>query len=384
MVRCGRVDVSTPTPPASSLFQHSRPDELAGPAPGVKQAIPDVGIIGGGVIGLSVALEAARRRLAVTVFDAGDPGQASGVAAGLLAPSIGALAPDARRAFATANAELRAQLLEFESSGVVVDYRPGLIEAFPSGSRPDRVLSPEHRNELAPGLAPDLAAVLHPGDGSVDPRRLVAVLRRLASATGVRFLAERVAAISPGPSSSVHLDAGSTIPVGQLVVAAGAWLSRLKGLPAGLAAAVTPLRGQVIAVHRPDIQPRTAVIGPAGYVVPRAGLLLVGATAESAGFSPEVTSAATESLLVTLAAFFPEAAGSRDVVESWAGLRPMTSDGLPMVGRIAPDVIVACGHGRNGVLLSRYSAIRVVNMLLDAGAPGPVEFDPQRASLRRN
>jgi glycine oxidase len=102
----------------------------------------------------------------------------------------------------------------------------------------------------------------------------------------------------------------------------------------------------------PAGEPRMVLFGPGGYIVPRGDHAVLGSTMEEAGFEPRTTADGIEHIRVTTGRILP-ALLTWPIVRTWAGLRPMTTDGLPIIGP-DPDcagLVYACGHGRNGILL---------------------------------
>ena len=136
-----------------------------------------------------------------------------------------------------------------------------------------------------------------------------------------------------------------------VVIAAGAWSGLLAGLPRPLS--VEPVRGQMLAYPWPASLPTAVVYGEGCYLLRRHDELLVGATVEHAKFDASVTPAATADLHRRASMVFP-ALASAQPSRTWAGLRPWTPDGLPIIGpepRL-PGLWYATGHGRNGILLA--------------------------------
>jgi glycine oxidase len=139
---------------------------------------------------------------------------------------------------------------------------------------------------------------------------------------------------------------------------------------------VEPARGQMMAL-RPPILPSAHVLSHRdGYLVPRRdGELLVGATVEAVGFAKAVTPAGLEALLANVRTTAPAVLGA-PLVRVWSGLRPYAPDGGPVLGR-APDtenLVVACGHHRNGILLAPITA-RIIAAVVEGRTP-PVDVGP--------
>ncbi|MBX6365619.1 MAG: FAD-dependent oxidoreductase, partial [Gemmatimonadetes bacterium] len=187
---------------------------------------------------------------------------------------------------------------------------------------------------------------------------------------GVRFeLGAQVAAVeSEGARvTGVQLAGGRRLPAGRVVLAAGSWSGEIRGLPRPVP--VRPVRGQVVALESvPPLLGRT-VATPDIYLVPRRdGRVLLGATVEEAGFRATPTAGGIHRLLAAAIAAAPALADA-PVAEIWAGLRPGTPDGLPILG---PDpelsgLAYATGHFRNGILLAPITAALLADLL--AGEP---------------
>jgi len=161
------------------------------------------------------------------------------------------------------------------------------------------------------------------------------------------------------------------------VLAAGAWTPAVEGLPRALP--VQPVRGQILSLAGSPL--RHVTYGAGGYAVPRGdGRTLVGATMERVEFDASVTEAGLAQVRATAAAICP-ALADRRMLNGWAGLRPVTPDSLPILGR-DPDfaaLVYACGHSRNGVLLAPLTGAVVADMVQGrAPAHDVTPFRPDR------
>jgi glycine oxidase len=319
---------------------------------------PDILIIGGGLIGLSVAWRAAQRGARVRVLEAGTIGSgASHVAAGMLAPTAELEVGEAGARLL----ELSLRSLErwpafADELGVGLRFGSLLVardadeaEALERelAIRRERGLDverlrPSEARRREPALAPALRLALDvPGDASVDPRRVLDALAVACRELGVEIReGERV----------------DELPSGRVVVAAGAWTAELlPGVP------VRPLKGQLLRLRDPrgpGLLERV-VRFEGGYLVPRDdGAYVLGATMEERGFDTTVTAGGLYELLRDAHELVP---GVSELVveEAIAGLRPATPDNLPIVEE-RDGVLVAAGHGRNGVLLAPLTADLVV------------------------
>jgi glycine/D-amino acid oxidase-like deaminating enzyme len=333
----------------------------------------DVAIIGDGVIGLSTALELARRGATCCLIGAQHDGAASSAAAGLLAAAVGHLPPAARPMFLASleqYPEFLESLREFDASLSMLD---GLIEIFHespthSADASSHALSTADVKRLEPSLSAPFGGVLHPRDGAVDNVRLVRAMRAaVTSHPNVRFIADNpaVAVAANDQSVAVDLRDGSRVDARHIVVAAGAWSSFLRGLPRQLP--VSPLKGQMLAVEATGLH--HPVMGADVYLVPREREIVVGATSEHAGFDTTTTADAINGLRAAAGRLYPGLSSAK-VVRAWAGIRPATPDMLPIIGNDpkAPRILYACGHSKNGILLAPATA-KSIAALVQGAAP---------------
>ncbi|MFI5955161.1 glycine oxidase ThiO [Cryptosporangium sp. NPDC051539] len=369
---------------------------------------PRVTVVGAGVIGLSSAWALARAGAAVTVIDP-DPSQgASPVAAGMLAPiaeahptepallAAGRLAVEAWPEFAEALAATGVDPGYRTTGTLVVGYTAGDLDALDDlaarlaglGVDVERLTGTEARR-AEPALAPGVRGALDvPGDHSVDNRALLRALRAATDAAGVTFRTTPAARTAPpaeaggGAAPGAATDARD--PDRVTVTAAGAWTPRL--LPA-FDGAVRPVRGEILRLAATRTTPtltrtiRALVDGRGVYLVPRAtGELVIGATQDEVGFDRTVTAGGVHRLLADARRVLP-AVDEYALVETSAGLRPVSTDGAPIVGRLG-DGFVATGHGRNGILFAPLTAALVAYLVAGAGpAPDPLvaaAFAPSR------
>jgi glycine oxidase len=219
---------------------------------------------------------------------------------------------------------------------------------------------------MEPSLSQEVrGAVLLRGQGRVDNRRLSEALERDCRGRGVGFLTGRAGSLDlrHGAVTAVRTSEGHTLDrFESVVLAAGAWSGALDGLPRPLD--VRPVKGEMLAFAAPT--PPLTRVATAGdrYLIPRetpsGPVVVVGATQEERGFDREVTRAGQVSLEEGAVRLVP-ALGEAPVVERWAGLRPGSADGLPILGPDpeVPNLCYATGHYRNGVLLAPYTADRI-------------------------
>ena len=346
-------------------------------------------ILGGGLIGLAIAHQLARRGQAVTVLSRRRSEAAGFVAAGMLAPHAEALGGDLLALGQASLARIPAWVGQIETDGGLdCGLRPcGIVVPFATAAERDAYATarwgePLDRPALereVPGIGPRWqAGLLFPQDGQIDNRRrLMRALERACAGLGVRFQeGTDVLALESdgcGALTGVRLRTvegeEQRLPAERAVLSGGAWSARLlPQLP------VFPVKGQMLSLQAPRQALQRVIFGPGTYLVPRAdGLVVVGATSErEAGFSDGLTPGGQRQLQAGLEALLPEAAGWPPM-EHWWGFRPCTPDEAPLLGEgPIPGLWLACGHHRNGVLLAAITAA-----LLDAALAGRV--DPEAA-----
>lgn len=332
-----------------------------------------VTVVGGGVIGLSVAWRAAARGWRVTLFDP-DPvrGGASWVAGGMLAPVAEAW-PGEEDVFSLGEASLR-RWPGFARELAAEGFDPGLAEhgtiivGFDSADvghldifagylrslgREVETLTGREARRLAPGVGAVRSGLHVPGDLAVDNRKLLTALGAAAANHDVEFRRERLHS----------LDDVS----GPVILAAGAWTGQLHPL---LEHAVRPLKGEILRLRPrrgclppPRFTVRAMVEGRPIYLVPREdGELVLGATQYEAGFDQAVTARGVRELLESAERILPGIT-EYELVEMSAGLRAGSRDALPYIGEVSEGVYAASGHHRNGLLMAPITADAVVAWL---------------------
>jgi glycine oxidase len=342
----------------------------------------DVIIIGGGAIGAACARELAQERRRVLILDRADAaGAAWRAAAGMLAPQIESddneslyeLGVASRDRYSELAGELR------EATGIDIGlWRDGIARvAFDEpdaaglkanvawqrqqGHRCDWLDSGEVKSQW-PWLRSPLGALWSPLDGALDPVKLVEALRADAVQHGATLLHQTVKRIERDGDRAVAVVAHERFSADDIVVAGGAWSGRLEGLPRPLS--VEPVRGQMAAFAWPADIPHTILYHQHGYLLARGNEALIGSTMEYAGYDPSVTEAGQQRIWSGVRELCPPG-GARPESRSWAGLRPVTPDGLPILGQ-APDLShlwYATGHGRNGILLAAITAVLLQQMI---------------------
>lgn len=336
--------------------------------------VPDLVVLGGGIAGLTSALAAAVRGMRVTVVDQPRSGAASRASAGMLAPSLAGLpesvrpaALEARDAYPRFLALLRDRtdvdvpldrqgIIELAASEVDLEHR-----AARAGGRAER-LDARALAALEPAFAGHPGAILHPEDGAVDTVSLMGALDvAVARQARITRLTDEVASFDSRGNLPAFLSRGGTrYGSRRLLVAGGAWAGCLPGLPRPLP--VRPVRGQLARLEGLPIRHVTHM--PDGYLVPRGDTVIVGATSEDTGFDCATTPRGL-AVLRAIATRAVPALSHSPVADHWAGLRPVTPDGLPILGQDPgqPALFYACGLSRNGILFGPWAAEHLAAVL---------------------
>ncbi len=326
----------------------------------------DVIIIGAGIIGLSLAISLRKQGLRVLVVERGQPGrEASSAAAGMLVGS-GLESPPALHPLATESARMYPEFVhEIEDeSGLKVDLREqGTILVSRHSDLPDwaESITAERLQLLEPELVLASSAA-YIGERSVDPRALVAATVKAARHHGVDISSgsEVHALLISGDRVSGVQSEKTSYPAGVVVNCAGAWAGGIAPLKFPL----RPVKGQMLAlVGGPAI--KHVVRADDVYLVPRSdGRIVVGSTIEDAGYSKQTNAETIQQLLHAALELVPALANAK-VHDDWAGLRPGTPDGLPILGDSRVKGYFVCsGHYRDGILLAPITAHLMTELIL--------------------
>jgi len=277
----------------------------------------EVLIIGGGLIGSSIAWRLAQKGAQVTIADAGNlGGEASPAGAGMLSPGA-----------------------EFDTSPLLRNLgfeSLRLYPAFVEQLQAETAIDTDFRMYL-------------PDDGIVDPAALLRALRCACESRKVRIVREQITAVDPRDYATV-------------VIAAGAWSGQVHVNDVTLPA-VVPIKGHLI-----GFQMEPGALGPVRrhgetYVLQRSnGYLIAGSNEQDIGFDRTVDAGICDDIHRRAAQLFPPLEYATPV-NRWIGFRPRAVDGdAPHIGRIAgTNVWLAYGHYRNGILLTPVTAQRVAN-----------------------
>ena len=379
--------------PASPIGHRRNPVGLSAQA-----ALPpraDVAIVGGGLIGLSIAWRLAQAGRSVVVVERDTIGAGASLAAtGMLAPAaehepgsdpLLPLALESLRLWPAFRDALEAE------TGLPIDYRPdGTVVVAIGRDEVERLrfrfdlqrrsgldatwLAGTEVRRLEPGLRPSVTAGVHcPLDHQVDPRLVMAALADACRRAGV-ILMEHTAVTaldwSGGTVTGIRVgDQG--VAAGTVVLASGAWSGEGGLLPETLALPVRPLKGQSLALRTTA---RTGTLGrmiwtEQVHLAPKSdGQLIVGATVEDCGFRPGVTAGGLYALLEGARRVLP-GIEEMEVEAVWSGYRPTSDDDAPIIDTLAPGLVAATGHHRNGYLLAPITADAVAALVTNGALP---------------
>ncbi len=343
-------------------------------------------IIGGGVIGLAIAIELKLRGANVTVLCRDFQAAASHAAAGMLAPDAENIPDQAMRSLCWRSRALYAdwtRKLE-ELTGLNTGYRPcGILApvfedsrgAEEQGSRGESLSSPsspaywfnkEAIHQYQPGLAAEVVGGWwYPEDAQVDNKALAHGLWTAAESIGIELkdgITVEAFLQQQGKVVGVQTNAG-TIRAEHYVLASGAWSNELLPLP------VRPRKGQMLSVQIPEFGPelplKRVLFGQDIYIVPRRDRLVIGATSEDVGFTPNNTPEGIQKLLQAAIRLYPQLK-HYPIQEFWWGFRPATPDELPILGTShCQNLTLATGHYRNGILLAPITAALIADLILE-------------------
>ncbi|MEH2067599.1 MAG: glycine oxidase ThiO [Nostoc sp.] len=359
----------------------------------------EIVIIGGGVIGLAIAIELKLRGTNVTVVCRDFQAAATHAAAGMLAPDAEKIPNEAMRSLCWRSRALYAdwtRKLE-ELTGLNTNYWPcgiltpifqeaqgqgiggkGENEKLPlspllPASRPPASYSPsywldkEAIHQYQPGLGAEVVGGWwYPEDAQVDNKTLAQVLRTAAESIGVElkdgviveaFLQQQGQVVGIQTNSGV-------IRAAHYVLASGAWANELLPLP------VRPRKGQILSVKIPEFVPelplQRILFGEDIYIVPRRDRsLIIGATSEDVGFTPHNTPDGIQTLLQAAIRLYPQLK-HYPILQFWWGFRPASADELPILGSsYCKNLTFATGHYRNGILLAPVTAALIADFILE-------------------
>src|SRR5712692_2411994 len=369
----------------------------------------DVVIVGGGVIGLTIARALRQRGVRdVMLIERGQLGaEASWAAGGILGPQIEAdltddffqLACASRDLYAAFANALRAETnvdVELDTTGTLYlgftqEDENKLRRRFQWQTQAGlsvELLNADEARALEPCVSAKVrCALCFPNDVSVENRKLVEALAMANERLGVRLLTDcevRAVRIEQGKVRAVETSRG-VVSAPIVVLAAGAWTSFIN-LPGASRIEIEPVRGQMLCFEaRPQIA-RHVIYSSRGYLVPRRdGRVLAGSTVERVGFDKGVTDEGINDIKSMAIEIAPTIAGLL-LVSSWAGFRPRAADDLPVLGPCAgiKGLIYATGHYRNGILLAPITGELIAKAIVNGELASLLKsFSPDRVACQK-
>jgi len=371
-----------------------------------------IGIVGGGIIGLSTGWLLARRGADVTLFERNEVGKsATHVAAGMLAPhaevgfeeldlmKLGQRSLSLYPEFLEKLKEDAGEVPVFDQCGTMMagvdrddteilrrlyDFREKL------GLRVEMMPGSQAR-EREPLLSPaTTSAIWLPDDAQIDNRKLVQSLKTAFVNCGGTILEQtEVQRVTMNEHRVTGVDTGHNHGYFNLVVlAAGCWTGELEGIPDDMLPPVRPVKGQILTLQQTGEFDLTTIIRtPRVYLVPKEdGTLRVGATSEEQGFNVEPTAGGMKELLDDGWEIVPSIY-DLPVEEFTAGLRPASLDHAPVIGASALEgLYFATGHYRDGILYAPVTSFGLTQEILegkvseDLNAYRPSRFHKNRKS----
>ncbi|WP_236838844.1 glycine oxidase ThiO [Caldalkalibacillus salinus] len=363
-------------------------------------------IVGGGVIGLAIAFELASRGHQITILERGAcGGQATGAAAGMLAP-YSEIGEDPDDFFTLAHQSLKmypewqSRVKEVSQMDFEYNTNGSLHVVFHEADelgletrlewqngwdvQAEIVKGPQLR-ALEPHLTPDAtAAMYYPEEHHLYAPHYVQALKEACLRLGVQ-VQEHVGEVTIGEVTqdvvNLHTEQQGVFHAERCILATGAWTSSYEKT-LGVQLPVFPIRGQICAYqNRPATEVRHMVFSSQGYVVSKEiGSVVCGASEDVAGFEVSTTEKGIQRLKKWSRRLFPYME-KEEPFHQWAGLRPATQDGYPLIGTLPhlPNVLISSGHYRNGILLSPRNATLVADLYEGKQTNINVQlFDPMR------
>lgn len=352
----------------------------------------DIVVVGGGIIGCSIALRLAEEGLSVALIERGRIGcEASRAAAGMLSPQADAASRNEFFDLCLRSLSIYREFADhlLEASGIDPEYQDSgtLCVALDENERREMErwsgwqgeagldISGVTTDDIA-GLEPlvtDSATggVFIPGDHQVENRRLMDALAVAARRAGVEVIeGEEVLeiAIDRGKATGVKT-ATRDLASSSVIIAAGCWSGGVAD-KTGLTLPVVPARGQMLALRGRDLPISHVVHSKGCYLVPRLdGRIVVGSTVEYVEYRKGVTAGGINWLLEAATKLVPELR-QWELIETWSGLRPDTPDHMPIMGTCGIDnLILATGHFRSGILLAPITARLIAQTVMKGRAP---------------
>jgi glycine oxidase len=374
----------------------------------VQKELYDVVVVGAGIVGCSVSYHLARSGLKVALLDKGSvAGEATQAAAGMLAPLADEPPDEEHPLQQLALAALRyydgldEQLQQETGIAIGLVKVPTLRPAFDEQGRTRLQAILTQQQQFLPGLqwlegssAHELdpllpetvqGALLSPYERNVQAAQIILAYARGAVTRGASLVEGCPVGrlILQGQRAVGVETAQGSMYAEAIVLAAGAWASQWH--TSRPSPPIFPVKGQMLALQAlPGLQLRhTVYASGVGGIVPKAdGTIYVGATVEQVGFDKAVTAEGIATLLTALTKLTPVLSKAR-VLRTWAGLRPGSADGFPLIGpsRSVQGLWIAGGHFRDGILLGPLTGHIIAELIQKHSTPFDLNvhaFDPDR------
>lgn len=333
---------------------------------------PDFLIVGGGVIGLSSALELARQGASVRVLERGTcGGESSWAGGGILSPLLPWDYPAAVTDLTQLSCRLYPEWVArvAEISGIDPEYRVSGLRVMPPF---DAEKAAQWCTSRGVRLERDGEDLWLPDVAQVRNPRLIKALRLALERMGVRIVERaEVTGIVSTEDRVERLDTTAGVFAAEhYVVAAGAWSKKLLG-KRGAQLDIKPVRGQMLLYRAQPGMLRQIILQNGTYLIPRDdGHILVGSTLEDAGFDKATTEEARAALHARALGMLPQLAQA-ELVQHWAGLRPGSPGNIPIIARHPQleNLYLNSGHFRYGVTMAPASAQILANRLFNREQP---------------
>ncbi|MFH5831459.1 glycine oxidase ThiO [Halalkalibaculum sp. DA384] len=364
-----------------------------------------IGIIGGGIIGLSIGWQLLRRGAEVTLFEKGTVGQeASRAAAGMLAPyaevgfeeiELMKLGQESLRLYPRFLEELAEDVEnvpEFDRCGTMLvgvdrddtEHLQRLYNFREELSLTVEMITGTEAREREPLLSPKIvSAVWLPDDAQIDNRALVRCLRKAFESRGGLLLEKNAVQqidLAGGTLRGLST-ASSNFKFDKVILAAGCWSGKIAGIPDKIKPPIRPVKGQIITLQQTDDCDLKGIVrSPRFYLVPKEdGTIRLGATSEEKGFDQTPTAGGQKELLEEAWEAVPSIY-DLPLVETIAGLRPASRDHAPIIGQTEMEgLYYATGHYRHGILLTPITVYSIADEILDGTVAEVLEpFRPGR------
>ena len=330
----------------------------------------DIAVIGGGVIGLSIAYALSKSKKRIVVLEKNIiGGEASWAAAGMLRPVAESSHPEFLSLCLASKSLYPEFIRQLESeTGIDIEYTTsgGILLAFSEEEMNDltekyylsrrnnidaRLLSPQEVLILEPSVSPRILGGLSmPTDHHLNNRKLCDALKKALLLRNVELIEQCMVKGFIEKESLICISTSlGSLHAQNVIDCVGSWSSSL--LPEF---PVKPIRGQMVRM-RGKLFNHVLSRHPF-YLVPRKdGTIIIGSTVEDVGFSKEVTDEGMKFLVEGAQEMVP-ALKECEIIEKWAGLRPLSVDQIPIIGKVKEGVYIATGHYRNGILLTPITA----------------------------